>query len=150
MKVIWLLKDFKELLPGELYDIMQLRQQVFIVEQNCHYLDADGKDVKSYHLTGRNEKNELAAYARIVFPGVSYTEVSIGRVITAHEYRRTGLGILLMEESLKQIEHIYGKVPVRIGAQVYLVDFYKKFGFETEGDIYFEDGIKHVIMLRKV
>lgn len=151
IKISWVLKKFEELSPYDLYDILKLRQKVFIVEQNCAYADADGKDPESYHLMGwsSGSGSKLVAYSRIVFPGISYEEVSIGRVVSAPEYRRTGIGKLLMEESLKCIEKIYGKVPVRIGAQYYLVNFYKNFEFVPEGEVYFEDGIKHVIMLRK-
>ncbi|MFI5219811.1 MAG: GNAT family N-acetyltransferase [Bacteroidia bacterium] len=153
----WQLKKFDELLPVELYRILQLRQEVFVVEQNCPYIDADENDLQSYHLMGiifsdsaesEYRKKKLIAYSRIVLAGVSYPEVSIGRVVTHPEYRKKGTGIILMEESLRQIQKIFGKVPIRIGAQYYLVDFYKKFGFEPIGDIYLEDGIKHIIMLR--
>ena len=144
----WQLKPFKDLSVQELYSIMQLRQEVFIVEQNCPYLDADGKDLKSHHLMGF-EGEELAAYARIVPPGVSYDEVSIGRVVSGTKYRRQGYGQLLMQESIRQIEKLYGNVPIRIGAQKYLLKFYEGFGFVKEGDEYLEDGIPHVIMVRK-
>jgi ElaA protein len=108
----------------------------------------DGKDQYSFHLMGFAEKDILATYSRIVFPGISYEEVSIGRVVSSPEFRKTGLGKLLMEESLKQVENIYGKVPIRIGAQKYLYEFYKGFGFTGAGTEYLEDGIPHVIMLR--
>jgi ElaA protein len=151
--LIWQLKKFEDLSPEELYSILSLRQEVFIVEQNCPYGDADGKDLKSYHLMGiinesENDKKEsLVAYARIVFPGVSYEEVSIGRVVSAPKYRRTGIGKILMVEALAHIQKIYGKVPVRIGAQRYLLKFYKSFGFIPEEN-YMEDGIPHTVMLR--
>lgn len=120
------------------------------MEQNCLYLDTDGKDPDSFHLMGFAEKDFLAAYARIVFPGISYDEVSIGRVVSSPKYRRTGLGKILMEEAIKQIEILYGKVPIRIGAQLYLLEFYKGFGFIEEGEIYLEDNIQHVIMMRNI
>jgi ElaA protein len=145
----WKLKKFEDLSPFELYKILSLRQEVFGMEQNCLYKDTDGKDLHSFHLMGITEKNFLAAYSRIVFPGISYKEVSIGRVVSSPEFRRSGLGKLLMEESIKQTETIYGKVPIRIGAQLYLLEFYKNFGFVEEGEIYLEDNIKHIIMLRK-
>ena len=157
MNIIWQLKKFEELLPMELYRILQLRQEVFVVEQNCPYIDADEKDLQAYHLMGvifldstksDYNKTKLIAYSRIVFPKVSYDEISIGRVVTHPAYRHTGAGIKLMEESLLQINILFGKVPVRIGAQYYLIDFYKKFGFKPIDDIYLEDGIKHIIMLR--
>lgn len=141
-------KTFKELTAVELYEILNLRQNVFIVEQNCPYLDCDGKDFHAKHLMGRTKDGNLAAYARIIQPGISYKEVSIGRVVTAIAYRKFGFGKLLMAEALKTIESIYGNVPVRICAQSYLLDFYASFGFEA-GESYIEDGIPHHIMLRK-
>jgi ElaA protein len=148
--LLWRLKKFEDVSPIELYKIVSLRQEVFIVEQNCPYQDADGKDLHSYHLMGfmaEDSSEKLAAYSRIVFPGISYKEVSIGRIVTAPAFRRTGIGKLLVEESIRQIEEIYGKVPIRIGAQRYLLEFYKAFGFHPLED-YIEDGIPHTIMLR--
>ncbi|MDB5282430.1 MAG: family acetyltransferase [Bacteroidota bacterium] len=145
--ISWQCKSFKELSVQELYGIMRLRQEVFIVEQNCPYLDADGKDLKSLHLMGY-EGQELTAYSRLVAPGDSYTEVSIGRVVSSTQYRKSGYGKLLMEESIRQIETIYGKCPIRIGAQMYLQRFYESFGFVREGEEYLEDGIPHIIMVK--
>lgn len=143
----WQLKTFDELTVTELYHILQLRSEVFIVEQNCPYLDPDGKDFKSHHLMGSIDGN-LVAYARLVKPGVSYDEVSIGRVVTSPTYRRGGYGIELMNEAISQIERIYGKVSIRIGAQAYLKKFYESFGFTDLNEPYMEDGIPHLIMLR--
>ena len=143
----WIFKPFTELTLTELYAIMRLRQEVFIVEQNCPYLDADGKDLKSYHLMGY-VNNELVAYSRIVKPGVSYQEVSIGRVVSSTKHRGLAYGRQLMSESIAQIEKQYGPVPIRIGAQQYLQKFYESFGFVKEGEAYLEDGIPHIIMLR--
>ncbi len=126
---------------------MVLRQEVFVVEQNCPYLDADGKDKYSWHVLGYDEKGKLAAYARIVFPGVSYKEVAIGRVVSSQAHRRTGAGKELMREAIKTIKTIYGKVPVRISAQTYLVKFYSEFGFVSTGKEYLEDDIPHTEML---
>ena len=145
----WQLKLFKDLSHEELYSIMQLRQKVFIVEQNCPYLDADGKDLHSYHLMGF-VNNDLAAYARLVFPGISYAEVSIGRVVTSPTYRKKEFGKQLMQRAIAKIENLYGKVPIRIGAQQYLKKFYESFGFVDLGKPYMEDGIPHIIMLRKI
>ena len=143
----WVFKPFAGLSLNELYAIMKLRQEVFIVEQNCPYLDADGKDLKSYHLMGY-AGNELVAYSRIVKPGVSYEEVSIGRVVSSTKHRGLAYGRQLMAESIKQIEKLYGTVPIRIGAQQYLQKFYESFGFVREGEPYLEDGIPHIIMLK--
>ena len=143
----WIFKPFTELTLTELYAIMRLRQEVFIVEQNCPFLDAEGKDLKSYHLMGY-VNNELVAYSRIVKPGVSYQEVSIGRVVSSTKHRGLAYGRQLMSESIAQIEKQYGPVPIRIGAQQYLQKFYESFGFVKEGEAYLEDGIPHIIMLR--
>ena len=145
-KIIWQCKPFKELTNEELYQIFHLRISVFVVEQNCPYQDADGKDLKSLHVTGK-QNGELIAYTRIVLPGVSYKEISIGRVVTSKEARRTGAGKILMNKTMKYIQKEFGRVPIRIGAQLYLQKFYENFGFVREGDEYMEDGIPHIIML---
>lgn len=147
MSICWDIKKFDELTTTELYRIMQLRLAVFSVEQNCAYQDADGKDLKSTHLSGYNENNELVAYARIVPAGISFKEVSIGRVITSEKARGTGAGKELMKTSMAFIEKEYGKVPIRIGAQCYLIKFYTSFGFAISGDEYLEDNIPHIEMV---
>lgn len=143
----WQLKDYNALTVDELYTVMQLRQAIFVVEQNCAYLDADGKDVDSMHLMGYSGQ-ELVAYCRIVEPGVSYDEVSIGRVVVKSVFRKFGYGHLLMQRALDTIVSLYGVVPVRIGAQSYLLRFYEAHGFVQVGEEYMEDGIPHCIMLR--
>ncbi len=148
LNTFWDCKDYNDLDTDELYAIMNLRQEVFVVEQNCPYNDADGKDKKSYHVMGYNSKSELVAYARIVKPGVSYKEVSIGRVVSKKSVRKTGIGIELMHEALKQINEFYSEVPVRISAQSWLLKFYKKFGFVSIGNEYLEDHIPHTEMLK--
>ncbi len=157
MKINWTLKHFKDLTTKELYDIFQLRIEVFVVEQNCPYQDADGKDVKSFHLMGYSpspslpkgeSENTLVAFARILPQGISYDEVSIGRVVSSPKVRGTGAGKLLMEKCLEEIKTKFGDVPVRIGAQCYLKKFYESFGFVAIGDEYMEDNIPHIIMLR--
>lgn len=147
MKLRWECKPFNDLSADQMYTILCVRQEVFVLEQECLYLDADGKDRKSFHLMGFDDDN-LVAYARIVEPGVSYTEVSMGRILTTKTTRGTGAGIELMEVGLREIEKIYGKVPVRISAQTYLLNFYQKFGFESTGKEYLEDEIPHTEMLR--
>ena len=143
----WKLKLFNELTVAELYAVLRLRGEVFIVEQNCPYLDPDGKDFDSHHLMGYVGE-ELAAYSRLVFPGISYDEVSIGRVITSPKYRGKEYGKLLMQQSIAEIERMYGHVPIRIGAQAYLKKFYEGFGFVDLNEPYLEDGIPHLIMLK--
>ncbi len=147
MQLRWEWKGFNELTAEEMYTVLCVRQEVFVLEQECLYLDADGKDRQSFHLMGFDGV-ELVAYARIVEPSVSYTEVSIGRILTSKKARGTGAGIELMNVALAKIEAIYGKVPVRISAQSYLLKFYGKFGFESTGKEYLEDDIPHTEMLR--
>lgn len=143
----WQLKSFSQLTVHELYAVLRLRGEVFVVEQTCPYLDTDGKDLYCHHLMG-SINGELAAYARIVPAGISYPEVSIGRVVTSPNHRKTGAGKQLMREAIAATEKLYGKVPVRIGAQAYLKNFYQAFGFNDMNEPYMEDGIPHLIMLR--
>lgn len=147
MSIVFHCLPFEQLSPNQLYNIMALRQAVFVVEQNCPYLDADGKDVKCYHLWAESDMQTLA-YARIVKPGISYPEVSIGRVATALTVRRTGLGKELMKTAIACVYDVYGTVPIRISAQSYLIRFYESFGFAVAGETYLEDGIPHVEMLK--
>jgi ElaA protein len=147
MRLRWECKPFNDLSADQMYTILCVRQEVFVLEQECLYLDADGKDRKSYHLMGF-DGDDLVAYARIVEPGVSYEEVSMGRILTSKKARGTGAGIELMEVGLQEIDSKYGNVPVRISAQTYLLKFYQKFGFESTGKEYLEDDIPHTEMLR--
>jgi ElaA protein len=139
---------FNQLSLKELYDQMQLRQEVFVVEQNCPYLDADGKDEQCYHLMGYGQNGALLAYTRLVPKGVSYPEyASIGRVATAQSVRRTGMGRALMEESLQWADRLFPDAALKISAQCYLIRFYESFGFSTTGAEYLEDDIPHIAML---
>ena len=144
----WILKHFDELTANELYNILQLRNEVFIVEQNCPYQDLDNKDLNAFHLMG-TEKNKLLAYSRLLAPGISYSESSIGRVVSSPAARKMGMGKRLMEESIHQIKNLFHTDTIRIGAQLYLKKFYESFGFIQEGEGYLEDNIPHIIMLRK-
>ncbi len=146
MHIHWLLKRFDELTPYQLYAALQLRSAVFVVEQNCVYLDADDKDQNSYHLLGFVD-NKLVAYTRIVPARIMYQEVSIGRVVTAPGVRRIGVGRQLMQQSIKSVYNLLNNVPIRIGAQLYLQEFYASFGFQQISDVYLEDGIEHIYML---
>ena len=149
MNIDWEIKKFEELSVFELYTLMQLRQAVFTVEQNCAYQDADGKDLKCFHLMGYINEKELIAYSRIVPAGISFDEVSIGRVISSDKARGTGAGKALMKKSKDFIEAHFGNVPIRIGAQCYLIKFYSDFGFEIASEEYLEDNIPHIEMLFK-
>ncbi len=143
----WILKAFEDLTPLELYKILQLRNEVFIVEQNCPYQDMDNKDLKAMHLMGmRNDT--LLAYSRLLSPGISYSESSIGRVVSSPSVRKTGIGKELMEENIKRIRELFHTDTIRIGAQQYLKKFYESFGFFQEGPSYLEDNIPHITMLR--
>src|SRR5437762_10254850 len=145
----WHLKKFDELSPIELYSILQLRNEVFVVEQNCVFQDADNKDQFSYHLMGW-EGEKLIAYSRIIPPGMVYEFPSIGRVVTSPLSRRNGSGKILMNESIKAIQKLFGEAAIELGAQLYLKKFYESFGFIQSGEIYLEDGIQHIEMIRSV
>lgn len=142
----WSLKPFSALTTDELYAILQLRSLVFVVEQNCPYLDQDDKDQPSWHLLG-SQANKLVAYTRIIPPGISYEMPSIGRVVTSPQVRRTGIGRLLMQKSIDSCHQLFGKEPIQIGAQQYLESFYTSLGFEISGSPYLEDGILHIHMI---
>jgi len=144
----WSCKAFKELSLDEFHDIIQLREIVFVVEQDCPYLDVDGKDKDALHVFGEYEGN-IVATTRILKPGKSYDEVAIGRVVTSPTVRGMGMGKQLMEESMKFVKLHFGKVPVRISAQTYLLRYYKSFGFIETGEEYLEDNIPHFEMLYK-
>lgn len=149
MTIDWQLKKLKELSPIKLYNIMQLRAEVFVIEQKCLYQDADGKDAKSFHLTGYDLNDNLVAYARILPAGLSYKEVSIGRVVVPKKLRKKKVGMNLMMKALDSVYKIYGNVPIRIGAQCYLKSFYEDLGFIPEGKEYIEDNIPHIIMVKQ-
>jgi ElaA protein len=149
MQIQWLLRKFEELTPFQLYDILQLRNEVFVVEQNCVFQDADDKDRDSYHLMGF-QNNKLVAYTRIVPPGIIYDVPSIGRVVTSPSVRGGGTGRLLMQQSIETVYKLFGSQPIKIGAQYYLKKFYMSFGFEQTSEIYLEDGIEHIYMLKSL
>ncbi|RYY60831.1 MAG: GNAT family N-acetyltransferase [Chitinophagaceae bacterium] len=147
MDITWTTKRFDELTPFELYEILMLRSEVFVVEQDCVFLDMDGqKDFLSHHFMGR-ANGALVAYTRLVPPGIAYEEPSIGRVVTSPKARGTGIGRQLMLLSIEQVFLLFGKQPIHIGAQLYLKKFYESFGFVQAGDIYDEDGIDHIGMI---
>lgn len=145
LEVDWL--PFDRLSGREVHDVLQLRSRVFVVEQACAFLDADGVDPKCWHALGR-EGEVLVATARIVPPGLKYEEPAIGRVVTAPEVRRTGAGRALMSSAIAQVQRLYPGQLIRLGAQRYLEKFYGSFGFAPSGEPYDEDGIPHIEMLR--
>lgn len=141
---------FDQLTLPEYHNIMMLRQEVFVVEQNCPYPDADDKDLPGWHLSGRTPDGKLACYARLLAPGVSYPEyASIGRVVSAPFCRRTGAGRQLMAEAIPLCALLFGPGPIKISAQTYLLDFYQSFGFVSTGEQYLEDGLPHTAMIRR-
>ncbi|MBD2716509.1 GNAT family N-acetyltransferase [Microvirga sp. STR05] len=148
MTLTWTTKAFPDLTLPELYTLLQLRSEVFVVEQACAFQDLDGQDQAAYHLLGHTETGELAAYTRLFAAGISYPEASIGRVVVSPKFRRYGLGRELLRQSIAAIEHLFGPQPIQIGAQLYLREFYESFGFRQLGEGYLEDGIPHIHMVR--
>jgi ElaA protein len=146
-KIDWSLKKFEDLSTLELYEILRLRSEVFVVEQNCVFLDMDDKDQFSQHLQGRID-GQLAAVVRILPPGLAYDEPSIGRVVSSPKFRRKGVGIELMKTAIEKTISLYGAVPIKIGAQLYLKKFYESFGFLQCSETYLEDDIPHIKMIR--
>lgn len=147
----WQWSSFDELSLCELYEILKIRQAIFVVEQECAYLDADDLDQDSWHLMGWREgphQKQLIAYLRIVLPGKKFPEPSIGRVLVAPEARQTGLGKKLTAIAIARIADVYPKSAIRISAQQHLEKFYSDFGFKKVSKPYQEDGIPHIEMLR--
>ena len=142
----WRFAHFDELTPREAHDLFQLRSAVFVVEQNCVFLDIDGVDPQCWHLLGYKD-GALVACARFVPPGVKFAEPSIGRVITSGEIRRTGMGRVLMAEAMRRAKALWPDREIRIGAQAHLERFYNEFGFVKASEPYDEDGIMHIEML---
>ena len=143
----WIAKSFEELTTEELYQILRLRAEIFVVEQDCVYQDVDNKDQNSFHVCGY-DNDFLAAYARVVNPGISYSEISIGRVVVSEKRRGIKLGDDLMKEAISFIETKLGVQPIRISAQSHLKRFYSNLGFVFTGKEYMEDGIPHIEMLK--
>jgi ElaA protein len=144
----WQWSRFEDLSLQGLYDLLALRQKVFVLEQGP-YLDADGLDQHSWHLLGRDDAGFLQAYLRIVDPGLKYEEPSIGRVVTDAALRGSGVGKDLVAEGVAACDRLFPGQGVRISAQAHLQHFYGGFGFQTVGGEYLEDNIPHVQMLRK-
>ena len=142
MSIKYFTKSFQELSVDELYSILQLRSEVFVVEQNCVYQDIDGKDLKGYHLMCYAD-GRLAGYTRLLPAGISYREVSIGRVVIGAQYRGLKLGKQLMEQSIIACGELFEYPAIRISAQAHLSGFYNTLGFEEVGEPYDEDGIPH-------
>ncbi len=140
---------FYNLSLDQLYEIIRLRNEVFVVEQNCVFQDADDKDQHAYHIC-IYEKDILIGYSRLLPPGLSYQQASIGRVVTKSQVRNTGVGHVLIKASIENLYQIFGRQDIKIGAQMHLKKFYQAYGFEQNSDIYDEDGIDHIEMLLKI
>ena len=147
MKIKWIIRKWSEFSIIELYSVLRLRSEVFVVEQDCVYQDIDNKDKKAIHLLGYTNTN-LIAYSRIFNEGDYFKETSFGRAIIKKEKRGMGAGDELVRESLKIIRKEYGNKKVQISAQAHLKNFYAKHAFIAKGEEYLEDGIPHVLMER--
>jgi ElaA protein len=148
ISVTWSMRAFHDLSPAELYDILTLRQRVFVVEQQCPFLDADGIDASSLHLCGRDAGGRLIAYLRLVPPGLRFASPSIGRVVTDPGVRGTGIGRALMLEGMHLASSTFPGAPMYLSAQRHLEHFYSSLGFVPEGFPYDEDGIAHITMVK--
>jgi ElaA protein len=147
-KLTWKVYEFPDLSRELLYQILRVRQEVFILEQNCFYLDADGKDTQAIHICGFLD-NKLAGYARILPPGYKFEEVAFGRVLITKDERGKGEGKVLTQKILDVVEDYFGGGAIRISAQSYLQRFYEGFGFKAVGEEYLDAGVQHIEMLRE-
>lgn len=145
--ITWHFKTFDELTKKELYEIIRLRIEVFVIEQNAPYQDCDRKDYESFHFYG-TLNNEIVAYARLIPPGISYSEPCLSRVISSQKVRRDGYGRKLVGLSLEAMNTQFNTTNCRISAQLYLQRFYESFGFKRVSDVYLEDDLPHVEMVR--
>ncbi len=141
-------KSFDELSKSELYQLLQLRSEVFVVEQECAYQDVDGMDQEALHVLGTDD-NELVCYTRIFPPGIYDEYARIGRVVVRNTHRNQGLGIEIMNATMAVIKSNYGTTGMSLSAQTYLVKFYEDMGFHKTGKEYLEDGIPHVLMIKE-
>ncbi|WP_178986424.1 GNAT family N-acetyltransferase [Winogradskyella helgolandensis] len=142
-----IIKNFNELTTQELYNLLQLRSEVFVVEQDCVYQDIDGKDQKAHHILGYKD-DELVAYTRIFKPGYYFDESSIGRVVVQQNARKFKYGYAIMKASIEAIKSHYNERIIRISAQTYLKQFYNNLEFYEVGEEYLEDGIPHINMIK--
>ena len=145
----WKIKPFEALSVVELYSVLQLRSEVFVVEQNCVYQDIDGKDVKALHLFGEYE-GKIVAYARLFKPNDYFENASIGRVVVSQKYRDQKWGYDLMQQAIKAIQEHYNETKITISAQLYLQKFYESLGFVKTSDVYLEDDIEHIEMRKEI
>lgn len=142
------IKNFNELTKVELYEILKLRSEVFVIEQNCVYQDIDSKDSDAFHVLAKM-KDQLIGYARCFAPGIYFEEAAIGRVLIRENYRNKGYAHQLMKKCIAEINQKYPKANIKISAQQYLLKFYEQHDFHSIGEGYLEDGIPHINMIRK-
>ncbi|MFA5557646.1 MAG: GNAT family N-acetyltransferase [Flavobacteriaceae bacterium] len=147
MEIQWKIKRFEDLSVFELYGLLRLREQVFIIEQNCIYPDLDNKDPKAIHIIGC-KNDEVIAYSRIFHPSDYFETASIGRVVVAQHFRKTKLGFRLMQKSIEEVRSRFKEEVITISAQYYLIEFYKSLGFIPVGETYLEDDIPHIRMVK--
>ena len=143
-----LVKPFEKLSTSELYDLLQLRSEIFVVEQDCVYQDIDGKDQKAFHVIG-SKNNKVVAYTRIFNAGDYLDKASIGRVVVKDGERKHGYGLDIMKASIKAVEEQFQEVSIALSAQTYLKRFYNSLGFTEKGAEYLEDGIPHIMMIKE-
>ena len=148
MGIQWKIKSFENLSANELYDILKLRSEIFVVEQNCVYLDIDGKDKLALHLFGEFE-GKIVAYSRLFKSGITFDNASIGRVVVDANYRDRKWGNDLMQEAIAGIKFHFGESKITIGAQLYLKKFYENHGFVQTSEMYLEDDIPHIEMKKE-
>ncbi|WNM19632.1 GNAT family N-acetyltransferase [Flavobacterium capsici] len=147
MSIEWIIKRFEALSTQELYQLLKLRSEVFVVEQNCVYLDIDDKDQKALHLFGLTD-GKMVAYARLFKPKDYFENASIGRVVTHPDFRAKKIGHELMQQAVNAIEEYFGEKQITISAQLYLKKFYERHGFTQTSEMYLEDDIPHIEMKR--
>jgi len=141
------IKKFKDFTVNELYDVLQLRSEVFVVEQDCVYQDIDGKDQNALHIIGKKE-GKVVAYTRCFKPGYYFEEAAIGRVVVTMDQRKYGYGHDIMKASINAIKKEFETEKIKLSAQTYLIKFYESHGFKTIGEGYLEDGIPHIAMVK--
>ncbi len=146
----WNIKTFQELRVEQLFEVLQLRVNVFVVEQQCAYPELDDYDrhPETRHLSGRNDVGELITYARLLPSGLRYAEVNLGRFVVKAEWRKKGIGHQLLQATLKEVSSCWPETPIRISAQDYLQAFYEQYGFVQKSEVYLEDGIPHIEMVK--
>lgn len=148
MNISWNTKALDKMSVRELFEVLKLRQSVFIVEQKCAYPDIDDIDLVAMHLYGCDDSGEMIVYARLIKPDVSYPQASIGRVVVSPAARGRRLGQVLMQQALQEMARLYPGQTIKIGAQEHLEKFYTDLGFKRTSAMYLEDGIPHIHMLR--